>query len=119
MLEKPVILPHQDLDFSNFQVLQISIDNLYKEISAKLLDVLFQDYNLISHLDNLKRFVVLGQGDFVSYLIDALGYFFLFDLVISSTNLPKPSTGTILLQYYPQQYLKAVFLWKVIVSMLN
>ena len=107
-LGKSVVLPPQNLDFNNFQVLQISIDNLYKQISTKLLDTLFQDYNLISHLDNLKRFVILGQGDFVAYLIDALGYYN-FNLVISSINPQRRFIDTTSPPSFPLQSLKPVF----------
>ena len=40
-------------------------------VSSRLLDIVIQQQGLSRHLDAIKRFLLLGQGDFVRVLLDA------------------------------------------------
>ncbi|KAH6580168.1 hypothetical protein BASA60_002985 [Batrachochytrium salamandrivorans] len=62
-----------DLMYGDLKKLEFSIDSAYQASNAHLMSVLFEKYNLMEHLLALKRFVLLGQGDFVQYLLDSLG----------------------------------------------
>lgn len=45
----------------------------YKEVSAKAINILLEDHNLMSHLIGLRQFLLLGQGDFIRHLMDLMG----------------------------------------------
>ncbi|XP_032879048.1 gamma-tubulin complex component 3 isoform X2 [Amblyraja radiata] len=51
---------------------QEKIDAAYHETSKYLLDVLNQNYNLLEHIKAVRRYLLLGQGDFVRHLMDLL-----------------------------------------------
>ena len=53
-----------------------SVERVYKECSQHLLSVLIEKYHLMDHLQALKRYLLLGQGDFVQCLMDSLGYYY-------------------------------------------
>eukprot|EP00842_Homolaphlyctis_polyrhiza_P005168 jgi/Hompol1/5652/HPOL_004606-RA len=72
-----------DLQYGDISKLEFSIDSAYQASSNHLLSVLFNKYRLGDHLFALKRYLLLGQGDFVQYLMDSLG-----------SSLSKPA-GTI------------------------
>lgn len=44
----------------------------YKETNKNALRILNEDYNFPQHLEGLKLFLLLGQGDFIRYLMDLL-----------------------------------------------
>ena len=49
------------------------INEAYQTSCKHLMTLLFQKFSLNSHLDALKKFMLLGQGDFVQTLIELLG----------------------------------------------
>ncbi|XP_063809225.1 gamma-tubulin complex component 3 isoform X1 [Pseudophryne corroboree] len=51
---------------------QSKIDAAYFETSKYLLDVLNKNYNLLEHLQAMRRYLLLGQGDFIRHLMDLL-----------------------------------------------
>lgn len=51
---------------------QAKIDVAYKDTSKYLLDVLNRDYLLLEHLQAMRRYLLLGQGDFIRHLMDLL-----------------------------------------------
>ncbi|RKP25210.1 Spc98 family-domain-containing protein [Syncephalis pseudoplumigaleata] len=53
--------------------LETSIDTVYRATSRRLLDTLYTRYRVIDHMQAIKRFLLLGQGEFVQHLMDALG----------------------------------------------
>ncbi|CAG8462995.1 6398_t:CDS:10 [Paraglomus occultum] len=61
------------LKYGDVIALEHSIDATYTKTSKRLLDILFTKYKLMEHLAALKRYLLLGQGDFVQYLMDQLG----------------------------------------------
>ena len=58
----------QDLD----GVFQKMIDTVYKETSMHLLEVLHTKYKFMEHLKAMRRYLLLGQGDFIRHLMDLL-----------------------------------------------
>ncbi|KAI0225006.1 Microtubule-nucleating Tub4p (gamma-tubulin) complex component [Massospora cicadina] len=55
------------------------IERGYAATSSALQDQLFTNYRLIDHMAALKRYMLLGQGDFIQHLMD---------LLLSDLNLP-------------------------------
>ncbi|XP_066517256.1 gamma-tubulin complex component 3 [Hoplias malabaricus] len=51
---------------------QSKIDAAYFETSKYLLDVLNKTYQLLDHLQAMRRYLLLGQGDFIRHLMDLL-----------------------------------------------
>nr|XP_012421074.1 PREDICTED: gamma-tubulin complex component 3 isoform X3 [Odobenus rosmarus divergens] len=48
------------------------IDSAYFETSKYLLDVLNKKYSLLDHMQAVRRYLLLGQGDFIRHLMDLL-----------------------------------------------
>lgn len=42
-------------------------------VDRRLIDTLFNKFNLAKHCDAMRRYVLLGQGDFVQALMDMVG----------------------------------------------
>lgn len=66
----------EDTDFSyaNVDTLNSVVDQVAAVVNARLLSLLLgEKYKLMAHLRALKRFLTLGQGDFVTCLMDAIG----------------------------------------------
>ncbi|KAF7728906.1 Gamma-tubulin complex component 3 [Apophysomyces ossiformis] len=59
--------------YGDIQAVERSIGITYLETSKKLLDLLKGKYKLMEHLRALKRYLLLGQGDFIQHLMDTLG----------------------------------------------
>ncbi|KAI9342003.1 Spc98 family-domain-containing protein [Obelidium mucronatum] len=70
------------LEYGDTTQLEKSITVAYKDISAHILDLMFGKYKLMTHLQALKKYLLLGQGDFVQNLMDKLG-----------SDLSKPANG--------------------------
>lgn len=51
---------------------QEKIDSAYFDTSKYLLDVLNHNYLLLEHLQAMRRYLLLGQGDFIRHLMDLL-----------------------------------------------
>ncbi|XP_004631222.1 gamma-tubulin complex component 3 [Octodon degus] len=51
---------------------QGKIDAAYFETSKYLLDVLSKKYSLLDHMQAMRRYLLLGQGDFIRHLMDLL-----------------------------------------------
>ena len=61
------------LQYGELKKLEFSIDRAYKATTDHLIHLLLSKYKLMEHLHALKRYILLGQGDFVQYLMDSLG----------------------------------------------
>ena len=53
-------------------IFQNMIDVVCKETSRHLLDVLYDKYKFVEHLKAMRRYLLLGQGDFIRHLMDLL-----------------------------------------------
>ncbi|XP_012945175.1 gamma-tubulin complex component 3 homolog [Aplysia californica] len=56
----------QSGDFQNM------LDSVYQVTSQQLLDVLQTKYKFLEHLKAMRRYLLLGQGDFIRHLMDLL-----------------------------------------------
>lgn len=52
--------------------LQSLMDTTYLEISRRVLDVLNSKYKFMEHMQALRRYLLLGQGDFIRHLMEIL-----------------------------------------------
>ncbi|CAO3696701.1 unnamed protein product [Rhizopus microsporus] len=59
--------------YGEMQTMERTIDAIYMDTSKTLLNLLKTKYKLMDHLRALKRYMLLGQGDFIQYLMDGLG----------------------------------------------
>ena len=54
---------------SSFQTM---IDSAYIDTSSTLLEILMKKYKLLEHFNSLRRYLLLGQGDFIRHLMDLM-----------------------------------------------
>lgn len=66
------------LKYSDISGLERSIDAAYQIASQRLFDVFFDKFKLLVHFKALKNYLMLGHGDFVDQLMDALRYVIIF-----------------------------------------
>lgn len=59
-------VPDKSLD------LHINLENVYRETSHRVLYMLKDKYRLVEHLQALRRYLLLGQGDFIRHLLELL-----------------------------------------------
>lgn len=58
-----------------------TLQSVYKETSYRVLELLKGKFRLLDHLQALRRYLLLGQGDFIRHLLELLAYvqtFFFF-----------------------------------------
>ncbi|OLL25334.1 Spindle pole body component alp6, partial [Neolecta irregularis DAH-3] len=60
-------LSHEDIS-----TLDVSIDSAYKTTTARLNDLITTRFKLFEHLHAFKKYLMLGQGDFIALLMDSL-----------------------------------------------
>ncbi|KAK3813111.1 MAG: Spc98 family-domain-containing protein [Benniella sp.] len=60
------------LKYGDIAELEGSIDAAYAVTSQRLLQLLREKFKLIEHLTAIKRYILLGQGDFVQLLMESL-----------------------------------------------
>lgn len=53
---------------------QEMIDVAYLETSSSLIEILMNKYKLMDHFNALRRYLLLGQGDFIRHLMDLMEY---------------------------------------------
>ncbi|KAF8949032.1 Gamma-tubulin complex component 3 [Haplosporangium gracile] len=70
----------KSLKYGDIAELEGSIDAAYVGTSQRLLHLLSTKFKLIEHLTAIKRYILLGQGDFIQHLMESLG-----------TNLSQPA----------------------------
>ncbi|EFA04217.1 gamma-tubulin complex component 3 [Tribolium castaneum] len=58
--------PEQSLEFDS------ALEKVYRETSLRVLDLLKNKYRLYEHLQSLRRYLLLGQGDFIRHLLELL-----------------------------------------------
>lgn len=70
----------RELRYGDTATLETSIDEAYKATMARLIYLMDDKFHLFDHLDALKRYLLLGQGDFIALLMESL-----------SSNLDRPA----------------------------
>lgn len=58
--------PEQSIEFHS------TLENVYKETSLRVLDLLKNKFKLYEHLQSLRRYLLLGQGDFIRHFLELL-----------------------------------------------
>ncbi|KDP24650.1 hypothetical protein JCGZ_25566 [Jatropha curcas] len=61
------------LGYGETNALETLVDEAAKRIDKHLLDVMYTRYKFKEHCLAIKRYLLLGQGDFVQYLMDIVG----------------------------------------------
>lgn len=54
------------------RILNNAIESAYQTTSEMVLKVLIEESRLIDHLKAIKNYLLLGQGDFIQYLLHLL-----------------------------------------------
>ena len=62
----------QELEYGSNDMLMRTVDRALSATNARLLELIFKKYKLVTHLSAIKRYLLLGQGDFAQHLMDAL-----------------------------------------------
>ena len=60
------------LDQKSDSQFQAMIDTAYVETSSVLIEILMKKYKLLDHFNSLRRYLLLGQGDFIRHLMDLM-----------------------------------------------
>jgi len=72
----------RELQYGDTALLATSIDEAYKTVMARLITLMEDKFALFSHLQALKKYLLLGQGDFISLLMESL-----------ASNLDRPANS--------------------------
>lgn len=51
---------------------QEMIDSAYIDTSSYLIEILMKKHKLLDHFNSLRRYLLLGQGDFIRHLMDLM-----------------------------------------------
>ncbi|USW53690.1 Putative gamma-tubulin complex component protein [Septoria linicola] len=72
----------KELKYGDTATLSASIDEAYKTVMARLMTLLETKFALSTHLKAMKKYLLLGQGDFIALLMESL-----------SQNLDRPANS--------------------------
>lgn len=71
----------KELRYGDTATLETSIDEAYKATMARLIHLMESKFHLFEHLTALKKYLLLGAGDFIALLMESL-----------SSNLDRPAS---------------------------
>jgi gamma-tubulin complex component 3 len=72
----------KELRYGDTATLETSIDEAYKTTMARLIHLMDSKFKLFDHLKALKKYLLLGQGDFIALLMESL-----------ASNLDRPANS--------------------------
>ncbi|PKX92149.1 tubulin gamma complex associated family protein [Aspergillus novofumigatus IBT 16806] len=72
----------KELHYGDTASLEASIDEAYKTTMARLIHLMDDKFKLFDHLHALKKYLLLGQGDFIALLMESL-----------ASNLDRPANS--------------------------
>ena len=72
----------RELKYGDTATLESSIDSAYKRTMARLIHLMESKFKLMEHLAALKKYLLLGQGDFIALLMESL-----------ASNLDRPANS--------------------------
>ena len=72
----------KELRYGDTATLETSIDEAYKTTMARLIHLMDHKFKLFEHLRALKKYILLGQGDFIALLMESL-----------ASNLDRPASS--------------------------
>ena len=61
------------MSYGNTVALEQSIDKAYLTTTSKLVDLMKTKFGFWDHLDAFKKYILLGQGDFIAILMESIG----------------------------------------------
>ncbi|SPN97285.1 related to GCP3 (gamma-tubulin complex) [Cephalotrichum gorgonifer] len=62
----------KELRYGDTETLEAWIDEAYKTTMKRLMDLMETKFHLFEHLQALKNYILLGQGDFIALLMESL-----------------------------------------------
>lgn len=62
----------RELHYGNTATLETSIDKAYKVTMARLTHLMISKFRVFEHLQALKKYILLGQGDFIAMLLECV-----------------------------------------------
>ena len=62
----------KELRYGDTATLEAWIDEAYKTTMRRLMDLMASKFHLFTHLEALKNYILLGQGDFIALLMESL-----------------------------------------------
>lgn len=62
----------KELRYGDTATLEAWIDEAYKTTMKRLIDLMANKFHLFEHLQGLKNYILLGQGDFIELLMESL-----------------------------------------------
>ena len=62
----------KELKYGDTATLEAWIDEAYKTTMKRLIDLMANKFHLFEHLQALKNYILLGQGDFIALLMESL-----------------------------------------------
>ncbi|KAH7326286.1 Spc98 family-domain-containing protein [Stachybotrys elegans] len=62
----------KELRYGDTATLEVWIDEAYKTTMKRVIDLMANKFHLFQHLQGLKNYILLGQGDFIELLMDSL-----------------------------------------------
>ncbi|EGC38619.1 hypothetical protein DICPUDRAFT_148636 [Dictyostelium purpureum] len=62
-----------NLNYTNKELLQDMIELVARQSSQRLLKIVLERFKFMTHIKALKKYLLLGQGDFIQYLMDLVG----------------------------------------------
>ncbi|KAM4066089.1 spindle pole body component [Hirsutella rhossiliensis] len=62
----------KELRYGDTATLEAWIDEAYKTTMRRLMELMADKFHLFDHLQALKRYILLGQGDFIALLMESL-----------------------------------------------
>ncbi len=62
----------QELRYGDTATLEVWIDEAYKATMQRLMQLMNTKFHLFDHLQALKNYILLGQGDFIALLMESL-----------------------------------------------
>ncbi|KAK5581279.1 hypothetical protein RB653_001310 [Dictyostelium firmibasis] len=63
----------KELNYMNKEILQEIVDLVARQSSERLLKIVLNRFKFMNHVKALKKYLLLGQGDFIQYLMDLVG----------------------------------------------
>lgn len=61
------------LSYGEIEALETMVNLVAEKTNKRVLELLFKKYQFEEHCLAIKRYLLLGQGDFIQYLMDMLG----------------------------------------------
>ncbi|PFH60410.1 hypothetical protein XA68_11032 [Ophiocordyceps unilateralis] len=62
----------KELRYGDTATLEAWIDEAYKTTMKRLMELMTDKFHLLDHLEALKKYILLGQGDFIALLMESL-----------------------------------------------